>query len=142
MRWTAFDGQKQVCRRLVSRTEMSQSASQAAAFYRDVAQFGRVWTVKDDGGYPAPKNQSGQRAQPFWSSASRVERIIDGVAAYAGFEPVEISWQEFRDNWVPGLAESGLLVGVNWSGKRATGYDLEPGAVVERVEAARATDAS
>ena len=120
---------------------MSQAASQAAAFYRDVAKGGRVWTIKDEGGYPAPLTPSGQRAQPFWSSASRAQRIISGVAAYDGFEPVEITWQEFREEWVPILQESGLLVGVNWSGKRAVGYDLNPGDVVERVEAARATDA-
>jgi len=119
---------------------MSQAASQASAFYRDVAQGGRVWTIKDEGGYPAPRKPSGQRAQPFWSSASRAQRIISGVAAYGGFELVEITWREFRERWVPNLQKSGLLVGVNWSGKRAVGYDQSPGDVVERVEAARAAD--
>lgn len=124
-----------------SATDVSQSASQAAAFYRDVAKSGRVWTIKDDGGYPAPLKPSGQRAQPFWSSASRVRRIISGVPAYGGFEPVELTWREFCEKWVPMLQESGLLVGVNWSGKRAVGYDLDPGDVVECVEAARSADA-
>ena len=46
--------------------------------------------------------------------------------AYAEFEPVEISWQEFRDKWLPELERDGLLVGVNWSGSNVAGYDLDP----------------
>ncbi|MGC3990234.1 MAG: DUF2750 domain-containing protein [Chthoniobacteraceae bacterium] len=113
---------------------MSQSASQAAVFYRDVAAGRRVWTVKDDGGFPAPKTSGGERVQPFWSSLSRVERIIKTVPAYAGFRPALASWEEFRDRWIPGLTKDGLKIGVNWSGARATGYDVEPATVQRAVE--------
>jgi hypothetical protein len=113
---------------------MSQAASQYAAFARDVAANNKVWTVKDDGGYPAPMTASGKRAQPFWSSLARVERIIATVPAYAGFYPVEISWEDFNDKWIPGLERDGLLVGVNWSGPRAKGYDVEPKDVRARIE--------
>ncbi|MEJ2817993.1 MULTISPECIES: DUF2750 domain-containing protein [unclassified Caulobacter] len=114
---------------------MSQAASQAWAFYRDVAKHGVVWTVADEGGYPAPKTASGQRAQPFWSTRARVERIIKNVPAYAGFRPVEISWPEFASRWVPGLEKDGFLVGVNWSGPRAAGFDLRPSRVRDAVVA-------
>ena len=114
---------------------MSQAASQAWAFYREVAQTGIVWTVKDEGGYPAPKTNSGQRAHPFWSSRSRVLRIIKNVPAYRGFEPVEISWADFERAWVPGMERDGLLVGVNWSGARAIGYDIEPARLRDAVRA-------
>jgi hypothetical protein len=113
---------------------MSQSASQAAAFYRDVAAGRRLWTIKDDGGFPVPLTSGGVRAQPFWSSLSRVERIIQTVPAYAGFRPHELSWEVFRDRWIPGMTRDGLRVGVNWSGASATGYDLEPAAVQRAVE--------
>src|SRR5438128_2311758 len=114
---------------------MSQSASQAAAFYREVAEDRVVWTVRDAGGFPAPKTSDGTRAQPFWSSRSRAERIISTVPAYSGFQTFEISWEEFCAKWVPGLTKDGLKVGVNWSGKRATGYDPDPQNVVRNVEA-------
>ena len=114
---------------------MSQSSSQAAAFYREVAMSRKVWTIRDAGGYPAPKGTSGKRAQPFWSSLSRVERIIGSVPAYAGFTPDEISWEKFCSAWVPGLTRDGLLVGVNWSGERAVGYDVEPAEVARNVAA-------
>jgi hypothetical protein len=114
---------------------MTQAASQAWAFYRDVAKNKKVWTIRDAGGFPAPRTMEGKRSQPFWSSLSRVEKIIKNVPAYAGFEPYEISWFDFCRAWVPGMTKDGLLVGVNWSGDKALGYDLEPNQVQESVEA-------
>jgi hypothetical protein len=113
---------------------MSQSASQASAFYEQVAKDRSVWTIKDANGFPAPATLSGARAMPFWSSRSRVERVIETDPAYRYFEPVNVSWDEFLAKWIPGLEADGLLVGVNWSGPRATGYDLEPDKLVRAVE--------
>jgi len=114
---------------------MSQAGSQAWAFYREVAASRVVWTIRDAGGFPAPIVEGGKRAQPFWSSRTRVERIIKTVPDYAGFEPYEISWNDFQNKWAPGLTADGLLVGVNWSGSRAVGYDLEPQRLVDCVQA-------
>ena len=113
---------------------MSNAGAQATAFYRDVARSLKVWTVRDAGGFPAPKNSRGVRAQPFWSSLSRVQPILKNVAAYRGFEPVELTWEQFRDHTLPDLERDQLEVGVNWAGKYATGYDLPPTAVREAVE--------
>lgn len=112
---------------------MSQSASQAAAFYREVATSDRLWTIRGAGGFPAPQNAKGQRAQPFWSSLARAEKIIQSVPAYFHFEPVAIEWPVFESRWVPGLSKDGILVGVNWSGANATGYDVEADQVATNV---------
>jgi hypothetical protein len=114
---------------------MSQAASQAWAFYREVAATGVVWTVRDDGGFPAPLTSSGKRAQPFWSSRSRVERIIKTVPAYAFFVPYEVSWADFCEKWAPDFLRDDMLVGVNWSEKNAVGYDLDPDIVQRAVQA-------
>jgi Protein of unknown function (DUF2750) len=114
---------------------MTQAASQAWAFYRDVAKKLKVWTIRDEAGFPTPQNGEGKRAQPFWSSLSRAQKIVKTVPAYAGFEPYEISWADFCQRWVPGMTKDGLLMGVNWSGKKALGYDIEPKQVHESVEA-------
>lgn len=105
---------------------MTASAAQAAAFYDEARREHSVWTIRDANGIPAPLNAEGVRSMPFWSLRSRADRVIDQVDAYAGFEPVEVSLDEFRQRWLPGLARDGLLVGLNWSGASATGYDLTP----------------
>lgn len=105
---------------------MSQSGSQAWTFYREVAASKIVWTVQDAEGFPAPKTGAGRRAQPFWSSQARAAKVVADVPAYSAFSPTAISWTDFSSRWVAGLTRDGLLVGVNWSGPRATGFDMEP----------------
>ena len=113
---------------------MSQSASQAAIFYRDVESSGKVWTIKDIGGFPAPKNSKGVRTMPFWSSESRAKIIIKSVPAYFGFEPVELDLDEFHNYWLMELKNQGQLVGINWSGKNAVGYDLPTDILINWIE--------
>jgi hypothetical protein len=105
---------------------MSQSASQAAAWRRDVQANGEIWTVEDEAGIPAPRNAEGRRAMPFWSTRDRVEKIIATVPDYSAFRPRRLTLDEFRSDWLDGLESDGLLLGINWSGEGATGYDVEP----------------
>ena len=113
---------------------MSQAASQAAAFYRDVAKVKKVWSIRDANGIPAPIGSDGKRAMPFWSSLKRVNKIILEVPDYSNFELFEIEWEKYRDHWLSGLEKDGLKVGVNWSGKKAVGYDVEPSIVKQAIE--------
>lgn len=112
---------------------MSTSAAQASAFFDEVGRTESVWTVEDDGGVPAPLGADGRRAMPFWSRRSRAERVIGTVPAYSGFRPSEIALRDFVDRWLPGLERDGIDVGLNWSGSRATGYDLTPREVLARL---------
>lgn len=105
---------------------MTVSAAHAAVFYREARRFSAVWTLRDADGMPAPKNGTDQRAMPFWSARSRVENVIANVATYKGFDPVEVPLDDFTSKWLIGLERDGLLVGLNWSGDRATGYDVKP----------------
>jgi hypothetical protein len=118
---------------------MSTAAAQAAAFYREVAEHGVLWTIRDAAGFPQPKNDEGRRVQPLWSSRTRAERIVATVEAYCGFEVVELAWDLFLSRWVPGLKKDRVLVGVNWSGARASGYDIQPDDVVRNVQAVQST---
>jgi hypothetical protein len=77
---------------------------------------------------------------PFWSSLSRVEKVIANVAAFRSFSPVEIELQAFLDRWLPGLERDGLKAGLNWSGERAIGYDVEPQEVASRLAGALGSD--
>lgn len=114
---------------------MSVSAAQADAFYREALRDQFVYTVFDDGGYPAPFGSSGPRAMPFWSKRSRAQRIIDNVPAYSTFEVEEIPLERWRNEWLPDLERDNLLVGLNWSGKRATGYDISTSDLLRNLDA-------
>jgi len=119
---------------------VSTSAVQAAAFYAEARREQSVWTIRDQDGFPAPLNSDGKRAQPFWSLRGRAERIIEQVPAYAGFAVEEIPLGAFRERWLPGMAADGLRVGLNWSGERATGYDLTANEVERNLTAAADED--
>lgn len=113
---------------------MSVSAAHADAFYKEVLKRDEVWAIRDDEGFPAPPSD-GKRVMPFWSAKSRAERIVANVEAYRGFEVVALPLTEWRARWLPGLGKDGLLVGLNWSGGLATGYDLEPSDVERNLSA-------
>lgn len=108
---------------------MSLSAAHTAAFRREVPSEGRVWSIRDARGFPAPALPDGGRAMPFWSKRSRAERVVGAVAAYGDFRVVDIATADWLDSWLPGLTRDGLLVGVNWAGARAVGFDLTPSRV-------------
>ena len=114
---------------------MTVAAAHASAFYRDVAVTGIIWTIRDAGGFPTSNG-----AMPFWSSQSRTEKIISTVPAYADFSPVEIPVEDFLESWIPGLERDKLMVGINWSGARAMGYEVEPRTVATAIAVARGAD--
>ena len=82
-------------------------------------------------------NAAGQRAQPFWSSRTRINEIIEALSDTAAFIPVEVAWDEFCSVWVPGLEQDRILMGLNWSKTEAAGEDMRPSDVRRNVEAAR-----
>lgn len=118
----------------ITERTMGQSASQAHAFYRDVAKNRVVWALRDEGGYVASTNSSGQNVMPFWSSISRAVKTKNNVPAYSNMEPDEIDLKDFQSKWLPGLKNDGYLVGLNWSGEDAVGYDADPDLVLKAVE--------
>ena len=73
---------------------------------------------------------------PFWSLKSRAQKVVDTVPAYRDFEVEPVSLVDFRDAWLPDLESNGFLVGVNWSGKGASGCDLSPADVLAGLAAA------
>jgi hypothetical protein len=109
---------------------MSLSGAHRAAFRREAAQQGQVFAVRDPEGFPAPAGEDGRRAVPFWSKPTRAQLIVKHVTAYAGLEVVPIPVEEWLSTWMTRLEHDNLLVGVNWAGARATGYDLTPGQVL------------
>ncbi|WP_198171198.1 DUF2750 domain-containing protein [Actinoplanes awajinensis] len=90
---------------------MSQSGSQAAAFFQEISQKNTIWYVRDDQGSPAPETSSGARAMPYWSSQARAQRAADIWGA--GLRPVSVSLEKWRSKDLADLAEEGYRVGIN-----------------------------
>ncbi|WP_446218142.1 DUF2750 domain-containing protein [Micromonospora sp. IBHARD004] len=103
---------------------MSIAGAHAAAFRREVSADRQVWTLLEDDSYIAPHKPDGTRAMPFWSKGSRAKLVVDQVAAHRGLTIASFALEPWLTELLPWLAEQSVLVGVNWSGGRAVGYDV------------------
>ena len=113
---------------------MSQSGSQAAAFFRDVRQSGVVWLVRDDDGCPTSLSADGTRSLPFWSTSARAQRAAK-IWGH-GLRVESMSLEVWRDRDLPDAAREGLMIGINWSGPRLVGWSFTPMEVLNRLAAA------
>jgi hypothetical protein len=73
----------------------------------------------------------------FWSSEKLVLSFLAENKEYSGFKPDSISLADFQKKWLPGLSKDGLLLGINWSGKNASGYDVKVSELVSFLESTR-----
>ena len=116
---------------LLTSRRVSQSASQAAAFFREVARHRAVWYVRDDKGIPAPRTSSGKRAFPYWSSQARAQRAAEIWGG--GLRPVSVALETWRSQELPNLADEDYLIGINWTGPRLVGWDFTVPEVLNRL---------
>ncbi|TDO32883.1 DUF2750 domain-containing protein [Paractinoplanes brasiliensis] len=110
---------------------MSQSGSQAAAFFREIVSNDVVWFVRDDRGSPTPTTSSGATAMPYWSSRTRAQRAADIWGN--GLYPASISLETWQHADLPELADQGYQVGINWTGPRLVGWDFTVVEVLNRL---------
>ena len=106
------------------------SEPQAAAFYREVAKNRKMWTVF----FPDGRGSLYNGSIPFWSSLSRTNKMISRIEWLRDGKPVEVSWERFLEHWMPQMIRDGFRIGVNWSGERAAGYDIEPELLRETIQ--------
>ncbi|MFF2205570.1 DUF2750 domain-containing protein [Streptomyces sp. NPDC058145] len=110
---------------------MSQSGSQAAAFFRDARLSGVVWLVRDDEGSPAPLSADGTRSLPYCSTSARAQRAAE---IWGHGLPVEtMSLDAWRDRDLPDAAREGYMIGIDWSGLRLVGWSFTPMEVLNRL---------
>lgn len=99
-------------------------------FYREASAGGSVWTVDNGRGMPMAATSTGRRAVPFWSLASRAEAMTVDGGPYPEYSVREVPLAEWTSGWLPRLNEEGFLVGLNWAGQSASGFDAEPSVVI------------
>ncbi|MFG2767657.1 DUF2750 domain-containing protein [Streptomyces rubiginosohelvolus] len=112
---------------------MSQSGSQAAAFFQGVRESRVVWLVRDDDGSPTHLSADGTRSLPFWSTSPRAQKAatIWGRGLRVDSMPLDM-WCGLV---LPDAARDGLVIGINWSGPRLVGWSFTPGEVLNRLAA-------
>lgn len=102
---------------------MTQAASQASAFYEEVASSRSAFTLLDHGNFLVFRVRDVD-VVPFWSSRTRIARVQKDHARYRAFDCDEIDLDALVSRTFPDLEREGIHVGVNWSGARLTGYDV------------------
>jgi hypothetical protein len=117
------------------------AGTQAHTFFREVAETGDVWSLGDGQSMFVVLSESGARVFPLWSSRRRAQRIVDTNRGYASCKVLGSSWSNFLDNWVAILERDGILVGVNWTGAHASGFEMPVKLLVSQIEAECADDA-
>jgi len=101
---------------------MSAAGSQYDRFCSDVVRNQRVFTFTSSGDLLVMPVH-GHEVVPFWSSLERLKQTVKRHPKYAAYEMTEMGFEEFQ-KWLDQLSDEGVLVGVNWSGARLTGYDV------------------
>ena len=104
---------------------MSAASSQASAFYEQVARGGAVFTFTAEGDYLVFPVR-GKEVVPFWSSRSRMLNVQKEHPKYAGYSISEESLADFLGSTMALFDKERICIGVNWSGAKLVGYDIEP----------------
>ena len=102
---------------------MTMSSLNASAFYEQAVTGGKVFTVTDDGSFLVFRLH-GIDVVPFWSSRPRVEKIQMEHPKYAKWTVDEQDLSEFIGKTLTLFKEENVRVGVNWGGKKLTGFDV------------------
>jgi hypothetical protein len=88
-------------------------------FARRAVDARAVWSVSSSDGPLGAKGLDGSEARPFWSSRRRVERMIETSSVPPrDVEVIRIPLDEFVKRSLLELAESHVLVGVDWGTDR------------------------
>ncbi|MDP5208557.1 DUF2750 domain-containing protein [Microbulbifer sp. 2205BS26-8] len=104
-------------------------------FLPEAADQGCVWALRGEEGFALCESMKRPQTGviPFWSQ--RVFAEVHCADDWAGYEAVAIDLEEFIDDWLTGMHEDVLLVGLNWNGE-LEGVELEPLDLLEQLERA------
>lgn len=102
-------------------------------FIESVSVSGVVWGLKeaDESFFVCESNEyEDTYVMAFWSERAYAKRCAVGEISH--FEPSSIPLDIFMNNFLLGLDEDGLLVGLNWNSK-LIGIEVEPAEVYEKL---------
>ncbi len=94
-------------------------------FFVDAVNTGCVWGLQSNQGWAQCDSEKYKDTLviPFWSQPEYVEPHRQDE--WSEYDIVAISLEEFLDDWLTGMHEDVLLVGINWDDD-LNGDDYEP----------------
>lgn len=115
---------------------MSSGVPQANKFYEEVAGTKVVWFGVLPGEVLLEFDLEDKKVSfPVWSSKSRIERLKKlNPELFGDVESQSVSWQQFKEQFLPILPAEHKVIGVNLSGKHLTGIDIPASLLVKQVE--------
>ncbi|HWL22185.1 DUF2750 domain-containing protein [Priestia aryabhattai] len=104
-----------------------------ANFVKRVSESKVVWGLKsEDGWCVCESNEYEETAvMLFWSDEAYVKQCA--VEEWSHYKPTSIALEEFMNNWIYGMHNDDLLVGVNWNAK-LIGLEVEPYDLLNELE--------
>ncbi|MEW4264481.1 DUF2750 domain-containing protein [Priestia megaterium] len=104
-----------------------------ANFVKRVSESKVVWGLKsEDGWCVCESNEYEETAvMLFWSDEAYVKQCA--VEEWSNYKPTSIALEEFMNNWIYGMHNDDLLVGVNWNAK-LIGLEVEPYDLLNELE--------
>jgi hypothetical protein len=94
-------------------------------FIEEAEATGCVWTLESEEGFAlCPSNHSDAvDVMPFWSQPEFA--TVHCVDEWSVYQPVPVALTEFLDEWLPGMHDDRLLIGINWNAAME-GDEIEP----------------
>lgn len=94
-------------------------------FIHDALATGCVWGLESDDGWAICPSSSNDEidVMPLWSQPELAE--VHCQQEWAKYRPVPISLEELLDEWLPGMHEDVVLVGIDWN-QQLDGEEVEP----------------
>ena len=102
-------------------------------FIVDALKTGCVWGLEGPEGWaicPSDKYPNTD-VMPFWSQPEFAQALCDGE--WSVYKPIPIAVEELLEEWLPGMHEDVLLVGVNWT-QELEGLEIEPLDLLSEIE--------
>jgi len=102
-------------------------------FIVEAIATGCIWGLEGPEGWAIcpSENHNNTDVMPFWSQPEFAKALCEDD--WGVYKPVPISLEEFLDDWLPGMHEDVLLIGVNWN-EDLEGLEIEPLDLLSEIE--------
>ena len=94
-------------------------------FFEDAIHMGCVWALQSENGWALCASEKHEETDviPFWSQPEFAQTHVSGD--WQSYDVVAISLEEFLDDWLTGMHQDVVMVGINWNDE-LEGEEYEP----------------